>query len=935
MGHKWEQYEIDNLVSPVTAVATGLLDRDTDADVVAGTNDGQLWYYANDGRWTPSLLDDIPDAVNDIEVGDVTGDGFNDIVVATAGGQVRVYINDQFGVFGTQQTTDYLMTVDLPVEGTVAGDYTDTWSDNDRYESITEVLGPGEVIQFYTPGSEATADVEAPPQGGYANVLSDDGTYEVLTEGEDTIIIWTRYYMRASNRQPPGHRYIWSPADSSAPPSLGGGDKAYLIIDGYISAGTEAFQVAFCTSCGSYTTLGGFTETTETTKVFDLTAAGYTGGPIQVSIHDTDTTVGDDDTGDGRPTSISLDYVGIQVVQQSGEASRMEHLWRSETIASGGNAYKAMIQAHYDEAGTLAWYDLDWDYRKQIIIDGNEVGGDLTEFPVLITMGSDGDLAANAQDSGDDILFTSSDGATKLSHEIEGFDGVTGALVAWVKVPSLPSGTDTILYMYYGNAGALNQEDRDGVWSNGYVGVWHFNEVGGNAQDATGNGHNGLLTGVTQGAAGKVGNAYDFNGYQDGAQVDTGEISIARDFTVSAWVYDSSTLAENNSRLVEKWDCSGANAESIRINLKSPQANYRVTNDVGSQFNQSPSVGDYENQWAHFSMTWNGATVIGYRDGGQETSGPLSGNLKNSGPFFIGNSNCEERSVEGIIDEVRLSNVARSLDWIQTEYNNQESPNSFFSLGSQTESAEVDLFQFQWAVAQTGPWNDLATVLTTVDDDTYYAANLPQDVVGNQIYLRVRDTDRISGNTELDTLHVDHLVVRRFITIPDVQVISVGAPVNDIALGDMDGDENLDVVAAASDDARIYYGPAWGTSRTLTATGTVFSVDVGYLDGDENLDVVTGSNDGNIYWFANDGSWGRTPLSSMGSAVNSLRVGDVDGDYWDDVVIGTQGGYVRLFRHDRGTTWVSTDIEILETAIRTVDIGDVDRGVIIHLPEPP
>ena len=36
----------------------------------------------------------------------------------------------------------------------------------------------------------------------------------------------------------------------------------------------------------------------------------------------------------------------------------------------------------------------------------------------------------------------------------------------------------------------------------------------------------------------------------------------------------------------------------------------------------------------------------------------------------------------GTIDEVRISNSARSVAWITTEYNNQNSPSSFYSVGS-------------------------------------------------------------------------------------------------------------------------------------------------------------------------------------------------------------------------------------------------------------
>ena len=37
----------------------------------------------------------------------------------------------------------------------------------------------------------------------------------------------------------------------------------------------------------------------------------------------------------------------------------------------------------------------------------------------------------------------------------------------------------------------------------------------------------------------------------------------------------------------------------------------------------------------------------------------------------------------GKMDEVRLSTTARSTEWIQTAYNNQNSPSTFMSFGSE------------------------------------------------------------------------------------------------------------------------------------------------------------------------------------------------------------------------------------------------------------
>jgi len=61
----------------------------------------------------------------------------------------------------------------------------------------------------------------------------------------------------------------------------------------------------------------------------------------------------------------------------------------------------------------------DWPYRKEITIDHTKIATNLTNFPVLINFSSDPDLAIKAQEDGDDIVFTSDDGSTKLDHEIE------------------------------------------------------------------------------------------------------------------------------------------------------------------------------------------------------------------------------------------------------------------------------------------------------------------------------------------------------------------------------------------------------------------------------------------------------------------------------------------------------------------------------------
>src|SRR5712692_8577530 len=75
----------------------------------------------------------------------------------------------------------------------------------------------------------------------------------------------------------------------------------------------------------------------------------------------------------------------------------------------------------------------------------------LTNFPVLVSVTNanlkTGNGGGVAQQNGNDILFTGSDGA-KLNYQIESYDWVTGKLIAWVQVPSLASisaSADTVI----------------------------------------------------------------------------------------------------------------------------------------------------------------------------------------------------------------------------------------------------------------------------------------------------------------------------------------------------------------------------------------------------------------------------------------------------------------------------------------------------------
>ena len=146
-------------------------------------------------------------------------------------------------------------------------------------------------------------------------------------------------------------------------------------------------------------------------------------------------------------------------------------------MGNAGSLLVTVTVTDVNETPVVAdWYNANWQFRKAVTIDAANVAGSLRDFPVLVSVAADADLAARALANGDDILFTSNDGSTKLAHEIEYFNGTTGELRVWVKT-DLSAGSDTVLYLYYGNGAAAPQQDPTNVWDGSYVGVWHLDEA--------------------------------------------------------------------------------------------------------------------------------------------------------------------------------------------------------------------------------------------------------------------------------------------------------------------------------------------------------------------------------------------------------------------------------------------------------------------------
>ncbi len=335
----------------------------------------------------------------------------------------------------------------------------------------------------------------------------------------------------------------------------------------------------------------------------------------------------------------------------------------------------------------MAWYNASWGYRKKITVDKTKVGADETNYPVLVNLASDAQLSASAQADGDDILFTSSDETTKLDHEIELYTTATGALIAWVEVDSLSSLANTVIYMYYGNAGCSSQQNVTGTWNSNYKGVWHSKDDPDNShiKDSTGvNNGNKLAANAPAETDGKIGKAQDYDDTDDYVLVPyNSSFNFASSFTVECWI--KADYIAQNAGIISK-GLAGSNNFSWSLAFPGTTRLYFAVSPNGISITQTYSNILSGATWYHIVIVYDDANnkIELFENKVSISSETFNAALyQSTANLYIGAYHSLSYTFGGLIDEVRILNVAKTSTYITTTYNNQSSPSTFYALGAE------------------------------------------------------------------------------------------------------------------------------------------------------------------------------------------------------------------------------------------------------------
>ena len=313
-----------------------------------------------------------------------------------------------------------------------------------------------------------------------------------------------------------------------------------------------------------------------------------------------------------------------------------------------------------------AWAD-DWSGQKKINLNTTESGADIKEdlaqVPVLVRLHT-GNFAhfLDMKEDGSDLRFFAADGKTALPYHIEKFDALNELALVWVQVPKLTANKSDFIWMKYGNPQASNAQDAKAVYDANYAAVYQF-EAAGPLKDQTGNANNVVSSTAEHRPAAIIGAGTGFNGTQKIVIPASPSLKFGdAGFTLSAWV--KIVAPQRDAVLFARQD--GTDAVSVHIDQTRIYA--RVVH--GGKTGETPRTGELvAGTWHHLAVT-GGAHLTVYIDG-RETASLAAATPALAGDMVLGASSAGGNFFSGEVDEVEISNIARSADWIKAEAKGQ------------------------------------------------------------------------------------------------------------------------------------------------------------------------------------------------------------------------------------------------------------------------
>ncbi len=334
------------------------------------------------------------------------------------------------------------------------------------------------------------------------------------------------------------------------------------------------------------------------------------------------------------------------------------------------------------------WYNASWLYKKEISINPAVIDTDLANFPVLVALASSTNFDfTKAREDGFDVIFTDDDEDTLLDFERERYSTTTEQAEFWVEIPSVSSSTaaTTTFYMYYGNSGASDISSSTAPWDANYLMVYHLKEdnTGTTIYDSTSNANTAAKKANAEPSQteAKIGKGQSFDGSNDYINLPD-LVTFGASGTLEAWVKPGAV--DTNDYIVNIGNAATNNMATMKMGASSGNVNMNYA--IGGSYLAQLVFGTISTaDWHYMAFPFATNDFIGYLDTttATDTAG-TTGNFSNWAGDYISTYDGTNQSFNGMIDEVRISNIRRTNAWIKATYNSGN--NTLLAYGAEESS---------------------------------------------------------------------------------------------------------------------------------------------------------------------------------------------------------------------------------------------------------
>ncbi|TVR14485.1 MAG: DUF2341 domain-containing protein, partial [Planctomycetota bacterium] len=350
-----------------------------------------------------------------------------------------------------------------------------------------------------------------------------------------------------------------------------------------------------------------------------------------------------------------------------------------------------------------------------ITFPGYDWGETLADFPLLLRLSNDiPDFVYENMaypDDGRDLRFYAEDGS-ELPFRMETWDR-NGESAIWLRVPELDA--DTTITMRIGdpdNDTLPSYTTDETVWAGSpYLSVWNLNEAAGEDRlDVRGGRHaqpQGNNT-VTR-ASGIVGGAAGFDGSDGRTRLHVGDtlhasLQFTTGLSIEGWLWINQGAGGQYRELVSQ-DNAYHRGRGYRVNLDTNRLRTAIGTESGTGGGNARETEDVnleggvpEEQWLHVVVVWHDGRIRTYINGVELADSAFDHVIdyltEDNPPLVLGagwhgDNSVQNRSLDGLLDEVRVSDQALSADWIAATHANIAQTTSFLTIEGVPETSIV------------------------------------------------------------------------------------------------------------------------------------------------------------------------------------------------------------------------------------------------------